>query len=170
VIGNARRRAVRASSTTALPYRRGGMGRGCARGDTRSDARQGTLSRYVENREAYVKRKGLDLSIGACAVPASGDEADEKGASREELEPRWAGRDSPFIGPRRAAQGICRGSPIPMPTPLLTQLLTKLIDLDHLARGIRIPLKIVRPSIYAVGGVEDAQVRACRAAAPSTGW
>src|SRR3954471_6389887 len=41
------------------------------------DARQGTLTRYIENRAAFLKRKGLDLPMPMhAAVLASGDPAD----------------------------------------------------------------------------------------------
>src|SRR6185369_9798887 len=43
------------------------------------DARQGTLTRYIENRAAYAKRKALDLPMSShAAVAGSGDAADEK--------------------------------------------------------------------------------------------
>src|SRR5260221_12379249 len=43
------------------------------------DARQGTLTRYIENRAAYAQRKALDLPIPShAAVAAPGDAGAEK--------------------------------------------------------------------------------------------
>src|SRR6478672_7583034 len=43
------------------------------------DARQGTLTRYIENRAAYARRRRLDLPMPVhAALAASGDAADEK--------------------------------------------------------------------------------------------
>src|SRR6185295_8336791 len=50
-------------------------------------ARPGTLSRYIENRAAFARRKGIELAMpGHAAVAASGDEADERARFEAALE------------------------------------------------------------------------------------
>src|SRR5690349_4943560 len=52
------------------------------------DARQGTFTRYIENRAAYARRKNIDLPMPQHeAVAASGDPADEKARFEAALEP-----------------------------------------------------------------------------------
>src|SRR3954471_11829103 len=52
------------------------------------DARQGTLTRYIENRAAYAQRKAIDLAMPShAAVPVSADAADEKARFETALEP-----------------------------------------------------------------------------------
>src|SRR5215471_6415395 len=58
------------------------------------DARQGTLTRYIENRAAYIKRKGVDLPMPIhAAVQVGSDPADEKARFEAALEPAVAGAD-----------------------------------------------------------------------------
>src|SRR5215472_18408936 len=86
VIGN--EKGGSGKSTTALHIAVSLMGDGARVGTLDVDARQGTLGRYVENRAAHARRKGVELSMPLhAAVPASGDEADEKGRFEAVLEP-----------------------------------------------------------------------------------
>src|SRR4029078_4197959 len=58
------------------------------------DARQGTLTRYIENRAAHARRKALELAMpGHAAVAASGDAAEEKARFEAALEPAVLGAD-----------------------------------------------------------------------------
>ena len=59
-------------STTAMHIAVALLGDGGEVATLDLDARQGTLDRYVENRAAYAKRKGVDLPMPShAAVPAS---------------------------------------------------------------------------------------------------
>src|SRR5262252_4898164 len=70
VIGN--EKGGSGKSTTALHIAVALMGDGAHVATLDLDARQGTLSSYVENRAAYAKRKSVELSLPVHgAVPAS---------------------------------------------------------------------------------------------------
>ena len=67
------------------------------------DARQGTFTRYIENRAAYAKRKGVELAMPMHAsVAASDDAADEKARFEAALEPAVGGE--PVADARRASR------------------------------------------------------------------
>src|SRR5438309_7373320 len=86
VIGN--EKGGSGKSTTALHIAVALMGEGARVATLDLDARQGTLGRYIENRAAYARRKAVELSVPVhAAVPASGDEADEKSRFEAALEP-----------------------------------------------------------------------------------
>src|SRR3954469_1249740 len=86
VIGN--EKGGSGKSTTALHIAVALMSDGARVATLDVDARQGTLSRYVENRAAYARRKATDLSMPVHgAVPASADETDEKARFEAALEP-----------------------------------------------------------------------------------
>src|SRR5258708_29245063 len=96
VIGN--EKGGSGKSTTALHVAVALMGEGARVATLDLDARQGTLSRYVENRAAYARRKTVELSLPVhAAVPASADEADEKARFEAVLEPILASTDFVII-------------------------------------------------------------------------
>src|SRR5438094_3039361 len=71
VIGN--EKGGSGKSTTALHIAVALMAEGARVATLDLDARQGTLSRYVENRAAYARRKAVELSMPQhAAVPAPG--------------------------------------------------------------------------------------------------
>jgi len=130
------------------------------------DARQGTFSRYVENRAAYATRKGIDLAMPMhAAVQASGDSADEKARFEAALEPAVTGADFVVIDTPGSDTHLSRLAHTWADT-LLTPLNDSFIDLDLLARIDPETLKIVRPSVYAEAVWKQRQIRAVQGARP----
>jgi chromosome partitioning protein len=130
------------------------------------DARQGTLTRYIENRASYAARKKLDLPMPMhAAVQASGDPADEKARFEEALEPAVLGADYVVIDTPGSDTHLSRLAHTWADT-LLTPLNDSFIDLDLLARIDPDTLKIVRPSIYAEAVWKQRQVRSMQGARP----
>src|SRR5437660_12914928 len=96
VIGN--EKGGSGKSTTALHIAVALMSDGARVATLDLDARQGTLSRYIENRAAYAKRKSVELTMPVhAAVPASADEADETARFEAALEPALATADVVII-------------------------------------------------------------------------
>lgn len=113
------------------------------------DARQGTLTRYVENRCLTIKRRGVELPCSEHrTVAASGDaEADTK-AMREALEAVAGRSDFVVID--------CPGTDSPLSRlghsfadTLVTPLNDSFVDLDNLADVDPESFAIRRPSRYA---------------------
>ncbi|HSH99669.1 MAG TPA: division plane positioning ATPase MipZ [Reyranella sp.] len=130
------------------------------------DARQGTLTRYIENRAAYAKRKNLDLPIPShAAVAASGDTADEKARFEAALEPAVLGADYVVIDTPGSDTHLSRLAHTWADT-LLTPLNDSFVDLDLLARVDPDTLKIVRPSVYAEAVWKQRQIRSMQGARP----
>ncbi|MCW5738050.1 MAG: AAA family ATPase [Enhydrobacter sp.] len=130
------------------------------------DARQGTLTRYVENRAAFAKRKGIDLPMPMhAAVHASGNPADEKARFETALEPAVLGADFVVIDTPGSDTHLSRLAHTWADT-LLTPLNDSFIDLDLLARVDPDTLKIVRPSIYAEAVWKQRQIRSMQGARP----
>jgi len=130
------------------------------------DARQGTLTRYIENRAAYAKRKAIDLPMPLhAAVQASGDPADEKDRFETALEPAVLGADFVVIDTPGSDTHLSRLAHTWADT-LLTPLNDSFIDLDLLARVDPDTLKIVRPSIYAEAVWKQRQIRSMQGARP----
>ncbi len=130
------------------------------------DARQGTLTRYVENRAAYVKRKGVDLPMPMhAAVPATGDPADEKTRFEAALEPAVLGADFVVIDTPGSDTHLSRLAHTWADT-LLTPLNDSFVDLDLLARVDPETLRIVRPSVYAEAVWKQRQIRSMQGARP----
>ena len=92
-------------STTATTSPLALMGDGAKVTTIDLDARQGdAFSRYVENRAAFAKRKGIDLALPVhAAVQATGDSADEKARFEAALEPVVASMDFVIIDTPAAA-------------------------------------------------------------------
>jgi chromosome partitioning protein len=136
------------------------------------DARQGTLSRYIENRALYAKRKGIDLPMPlAAAVPAAtladraAAEADEKQRFEAALDGAMAAVDVVIIDTPGSDAHLSRLAHTRADT-LLTPLNDSFIDLDLLARVDADTLKIVRPSIYAEAVWQQRQLRAVQGGRP----
>ncbi len=164
VIGN--EKGGSGKSTTALHIAVALMGEGARVATVDLDARQGTLSRYVENRAAYARRKAVVLSMPLhAAVPASGDEADEKARFEAALEPMLGSSDFVVIDTPGSDTHLSRLAHTHADT-LLTPLNDSFIDLDLLARVDPDTLKIVRPSIYAEAVWKQRQLRAVQGGRP----
>jgi len=130
------------------------------------DARQGTFSRYVENRAAYARRKGIELAMPLhAAVQASGDAPDEKARFETALEPAVTTADFVIVDTPGSDTHLSRLAHTWADT-LLTPLNDSFIDLDLLARIDPETLKIVRPSVYAEAVWKQRQVRAAQGARP----
>jgi chromosome partitioning protein len=164
VIGN--EKGGSGKSTTALHIAVALMSDGARVATLDLDARQGTLSRYVENRAAYARRKGVELSLPVhAAVPASADEADEKARFEAVLEPILASTDFVIIDTPGSDTHLSRLAHTHADT-LLTPLNDSFIDLDLLARVDPDTLKILRPSIYAEAVWKQRQLRAVQGGRP----
>jgi chromosome partitioning protein len=164
VIGN--EKGGSGKSTTALHIAVALMADGARVATLDLDARQGTLSRYVENRAAYARRKGVALSLPVhAAVPASADEADEKARFGAVLEPILASTDFVVVDTPGSDTHLSRLAHTHADT-LLTPLNDSFIDLDLLARVDPDTLKILRPSIYAEAVWKQRQLRAVQGGRP----
>ena len=164
VIGN--EKGGSGKSTTAMHIVVSLLGDGARVATIDLDARQGTFSRYVENRAAYAARKGIELAMPMhAAVQASGDPADEKARFEAALEPAVMQADFVVIDTPGSDTHLSRLAHTWADT-LLTPLNDSFIDLDLLARIDPETLKIVRPSVYAEAVWKQRQVRAVQGARP----
>ena len=133
------------------------------------DARQGTFTRYIENRAAYTRRRDIALPLPEHqSVVASGDPADEKGRFEAALEKVVPTFDYVVIDTPGSDTHLSRLAHTWADT-LLTPLNDSFIDLDLLARVDPDTLKIVRPSIYAEAVWKQRQIRSEPAAVEGTG-
>jgi len=164
VIGN--EKGGSGKSTTAMHIAVALMSDGAKVATIDLDARQGTLSRYVENRAAYAARKGMALALPLhAAVQASGDAPDEKARFETALEPAVTTTDFVIVDTPGSDTHLSRLAHTWADT-LLTPLNDSFIDLDLLARIDPETLKIVRPSVYAEAVWKQRQVRAAQGARP----
>ncbi len=164
VVGN--EKGGSGKSTTAMHIAVALLVEGCRVSTIDLDARQGTLTRYVENRIAYAKRKGIDLPIPAHeAVAASGDPPDEKSRMEAALERAVTGADYVVIDTPGSDTYLSRLAHTWADT-LLTPLNDSFVDLDLLARIDPETLGIVRPSIYAEAVWKQRQLRAMQGQRP----
>ena len=164
VIGN--EKGGSGKSTTAMHIVVSLLSEGARVATVDLDARQGTLTRYVENRAAYARRKGIDLPMPEhCAVSASGDPADEKARFEAALEKVVGSADVIVIDTPGSDTHLSRLAHTWADT-LLTPLNDSFIDLDLLARVDPDTLKVVRPSIYAEAVWKQRQVRSMQGQRP----
>lgn len=170
VIGN--EKGGSGKSTTALHIAVALMSEGASVATLDLDARQGTLSRYIENRAAYVRRKGSDLPIpthAAVAASALTDrvdaDADEQARFEAALEPPLLNADFVLIDTPGSDTNLSRLAHMWADT-LLTPLNDSFIDLDLLARVDPDTLKVVRPSVYAEAVWRQRQIRAVQGGRP----
>ena len=164
VIGN--EKGGSGKSTTAMHIAVALMSDGTKVATIDLDARQGTFSRYVENRAAYARRKGIELAMPLhAAVQASGDAPDEKARFEAALEPAVTTADFVIVDTPGSDTHLSRLAHTWADT-LLTPLNDSFIDLDLLARIDPETLKIVRPSVYAEAVWKQRQVRAAQGARP----
>ncbi len=170
VIGN--EKGGSGKSTTALHIAVALMAEGARVATLDLDARQGTLSRYLENRTAYAQRKGADLPMPRhAAVPLStlddrsSAEADERARLEAALEPAVGTADFVIVDTPGSDTYLSRLAHTWADT-LLTPLNDSFIDLDLLARVDPDTLRIVRPSIYAEAVWKQRQLRAMQGGRP----
>ena len=170
VIGN--EKGGSGKSTTALHIAVALLGEGARVATLDLDARQGTLGRYLENRAAYARRKGVELPMPVhAAVPLStladrvAAEADEKARFEAALEQVIGAVDFVIVDTPGSDTYLSRLAHISADT-LLTPLNDSFIDLDLLARVDPDTLKILRPSIYAEAVWKQRQLRAVQGGRP----
>jgi chromosome partitioning protein len=170
VIGN--EKGGSGKSTTALHVAVALLGDGARVATLDLDARQATLGRYIENRAAYAKRKGVELAMPVhAAVPLStlpdraAAEADERARLEAALEPMVGTVDFVIVDTPGSDSHLSRLAHTWADT-LLTPLNDSFIDLDLLARVDPDTLKIVRPSIYAEAVWKQRQLRAIQGGRP----
>src|SRR5262245_24772946 len=170
VIGN--EKGGSGKSTTALHIAVALLGDGARVATLDLDARQATLGRYVENRAAYARRKGIELPMPVhFAVPMSTLEegaaarADERARLEAALEQVGDSVDFAIIDTPGSDTHLSRLAHTWADT-LLTPLNDSFIDLDLLARIDPDTLKIVRPSIYAEAVWKQRQLRAVQGGRP----
>ena len=134
VIGN--EKGGSGKSTTAMHIAVALMSDGARVATIDLDARQGTLTRYIENRAAYARRKAIDLAMPShAAVAASGDAADEKVRFEAALEPAVGQTDYVVIDTPGSDTHLSRLAHTWADT-LLTPLNDSFIDLDLLALSL----------------------------------
>ncbi len=170
VIGN--EKGGSGKSTTALHIAVALMVEGARVATLDLDARQGTLSRYIENRAAHAQRKGANLPMpNHASVPLStlddraSAEADERARLEAALEPAVGAADFVIVDTPGSDTYLSRLAHTWADT-LLTPLNDSFIDLDLLARIDPDTLRIVRPSIYAEAVWKQRQVRAMQGGRP----
>jgi chromosome partitioning protein len=170
VIGN--EKGGSGKSTTALHIAVALLGEGLKVATLDLDARQGTLGRYIENRAAYARRKGIDLPMPIhAAVPISTlpdrseAQADERSRLEAALEQVIDSVDFVVIDTPGSDTYLSRLAHTWADT-LLTPLNDSFIDLDLLARIDPDSLRIVRPSIYAEAVWKQRQLRAVQGGRP----
>jgi chromosome partitioning protein len=164
VIGN--EKGGSGKSTTAMHIAVTLMDGGASVATLDLDARQGTFSRYIENRAAYAARKHVELPMPRhAAVPASGDPADEKMRFEAALEAAIGAADFVVIDTPGSDTHLSRLAHTWADT-LLTPLNDSFVDLDLLARVDPETLKILRPSVYAEAVWKQRQIRAIEGGRP----
>ena len=170
VVGN--EKGGSGKSTTALHLAVALLGEGARVGTLDLDARQGTFTRYVENRRSFAGRKQLDLpmpehrAVTASQLPdrKEGEAADQFGLELA-LDELAATNDYLIVDTPGSDTFLSRLAHTKADT-LLTPLNDSFVDLDLLARVDPETLKIVRPSIYAEAVWRQRQVRAMQGGRP----
>lgn len=164
VVGN--EKGGSGKSTTAMHIAVALLGDGAQVATIDLDARQGTFTRYIENRAAYAKRKGVDLAMPTHAsIEVSGDPADEQARFEAALAPAVAEADFVVIDTPGSDTHLSRLAHTWADT-LLTPLNDSFVDLDLLARIDPDTLKVVRPSIYAEAVWKQRQIRSMQGQRP----
>ena len=164
VIGN--EKGGSGKSTTALHIAVALMEQGARVATLDLDARQGTLSRYIENRGVYAQRKNVPLTMPAhAAVAASGAESDEATRFEAAFGQVATAADFVIIDTPGSDTHLSRLAHTHADT-LLTPLNDSFVDLDLLARVDPDTLRILRPSIYAEAVWKQRQLRAIQGGRP----
>jgi chromosome partitioning protein len=170
VIGN--EKGGSGKSTTALHIAVALLAEGARVATLDLDARQGTLGRYVENRAAYARRKGIELpmplhaAVTLSTVPdRAAADADERARFEAALEEVIGAVDFVIVDTPGSDTHLSRLAHTWADT-LLTPLNDSFIDLDLLARVDPDTLKILRPSIYAEAVWKQRQLRAVQGGRP----
>lgn len=136
------------------------------------DARQGTFTRYVENRRAYAAAKspGLPQSAHRAVLPSTlgtraESEADEKARLDAAFGELLATCEFVVVDTPGSDTFLSRHAHTYADT-LVTPLNDSFVDLDLLARIDADTFKVVRPSIYAETVWKQRQIRAMQGGRP----
>lgn len=153
-------------STTAMHLAVALLIDGAAVGVIDVDSRQGTLTRYVENRRAYSQAQNLDLMAPEYRSVLPSDLANRneaEAAERERFGEAFAEMsarcDFLIIDTPGSHTHLSRLAHVEADT-LLTPLNDSFIDLDLLARVEPDTFRILRPSIYSEAVWQQRQMRA----------
>jgi chromosome partitioning protein len=170
VIGN--EKGGSGKSTTALHIAVSLLSEGARVATMDLDARQGTLSRYLENRAAYAKRTGTELAMPQHAIIASSivpdrrvADSDEKANFEAAIKRVSSAVDYIIVDTPGSDTNLSRIAHTHADT-LITPLNDSFVDLDLLARVDPDTLKILRPSIYAEAVWKQRQLRAVQDGRP----
>ncbi len=142
-------------STTAMHIVMGLVDQGRTVAAIDLDSRQRSLTRYLENREAYTKKKNLDLaqppvrtlSRSSAGIVAEA-EAEERALFTETLAELGAGHDVVVIDCPGSDTYMARLAHAVADT-IVTPLNDSFVDLDLLARVNRDSYEVESPSLYA---------------------
>ena len=161
-------------STTAIHLAVALLRQGLKVGTIDLDARQGTLSRLVENRETFVKETGLRLPLPRHArvyrsqLPNRDDAESEERQIMEQVMQSMADCDAIVIDTPGSDSYLSRLGHMHADT-LITPLNDSFLDLDVLAKTDREGKRILGPSVYSQMVWEQRQMRA-RMNLPPVDW
>lgn len=153
-------------STTAMHLAVSLLYDGARVGSIDVDSRQGTFTRYIENRRAFLQAQSLDLPVPEHRAVLPSDlpnRDDAEAAERESFGQAFvqlsASCDFLIVDTPGSHTHLSRLAHVEADT-LLTPLNDSFIDLDLLARVEPDTLRIVRPSIYSEAVWQQRQLRA----------
>ncbi len=132
------------------------------------DARQGTLTRYIENRTAYVAARGVSLPMPAHGTirPGEGDDLAqvraEEHARFEAALARLAADHDYVVMDTPGSESHLSGLAHAYADTLITPINDSFVDLDLIAQVKPDELRIMRPSRYSAAVFEHRKQRAAR--------
>ena len=146
------------------------LAQGLSVGSIDIDARQATLTRYIQNRKTRKDFAELGLQVpDHVAVPPTGDQAADEGRLLDTMNTLGATHDVVVIDTPGSDHFLSRLGHSFADT-LITPLNDSLVDLDVLARVDPQTMKIARPSHYAEMVWETKKTRAMRGEKAVVDW
>ena len=168
VVGN--EKGGTGKSTVSMHLTVGLLHRGLSVATIDLDARQATLSRYIENRRNNPKAVAAGLAVPEhVAIRASEDRAGDEGRLREAIARLRAAHDVVLIDTPGSDNYLSRVGHSYADT-LVTPLNDSLIDLDVLAAVDPATMRILRPSHYSEMVWETKKQRALRGEQGTVDW
>lgn len=168
VVGN--EKGGTGKSTVSMHLTVGLLHRGLSVATIDLDARQATLSRYIENRRNNPKAVAAGLAVPEhVAIRASEDRAGDEGRLREAIARLRAAHDVVLIDTPGSDNYLSRVGHSYADT-LVTPLNDSLIDLDVLAAVDPATMRILRPSHYSEMVWETKKQRALRGERGTVDW
>ncbi len=170
VIGAGNEKGGTGKSTVSMHLIVGLLGQGLSVGSIDIDARQATLTRYIQNRKARKDFAELGLQVpDHVALPPTDDRAADEARLMESVRRLTASHDVVVIDTPGSDHYLSRLGHSFADT-LVTPLNDSLVDLDVLARVDPQSMKIVRPSHYAEMVWETKKTRAMRGERAVVDW